>query len=45
LHDTSVPMIEKTYSAHIASHGDELARAALLDLAPSPLGGNVVALR
>jgi integrase len=44
LHDTSTQMIEKTYSAHIASHGDELARAALLDLDP-PAGGNVVALR
>ena len=38
LHDTSVPMIERTYSAFIAGHGDELARAALLDLAP-PVSG------
>ena len=42
-HDTSVPMIEKTYSAHIASHGDELVRAAMLDLDP-PKGDNVVTL-
>jgi integrase len=43
LHDTSVKMIERTYSRHIASHSDEIARRALLDLAqPSP--DNVVAL-
>jgi integrase len=43
LHDTSVPMIEKTYSASIAGHGDELARAALLDLDP-PRGRKVIPL-
>ena len=43
LHDTSVKMIERSYSRHIASHSDEIARRALLDLAqPSP--DNVVAL-
>src|SRR5499427_10056690 len=43
MHDTSVKMIERTYSLHIAEHTDALARRALLDLAqPSP--DNVVAL-
>jgi integrase len=32
-HDTSVVMIERTYSRHIADHADALARAALLDTA------------
>jgi hypothetical protein len=31
-HDTSVPMIEKSYSALIGDHSDSLHRAALLDL-------------
>jgi integrase len=31
-HDTSVPMIEKSYSATISDHSDALHRAALLDL-------------
>jgi integrase len=31
-HDTSVPMIEKSYSATIGDHSDALHRAALLDL-------------
>jgi integrase len=30
LHDTSVAMIEKHYSNHIADHSDDIARAALL---------------
>jgi integrase len=42
-HDTGVQMVEKTYSAFIASHGDEVARAALLDLNP-PKGEKVVTL-
>jgi integrase len=43
LHDTSVKMIERTYSRHIAEHTDALARRALLDTArPGP--ENVVAL-
>ncbi len=33
LHDTSVVMIEKTYSAYIAEHSDALFRRALLDVA------------
>ncbi len=31
LHDTSVKMIERTYSRYIASHSDEIARRALLE--------------
>jgi integrase len=31
-HDTSVAMIERTYSRHIGDHADALARAAMLDL-------------
>jgi len=31
-HDTSVLIIEKTYSRHIGGHSDRLTRAALLDL-------------
>jgi integrase len=30
-HDTSIAMIERTYSRHIGDHADSLARAALLD--------------
>jgi integrase len=40
LHDTSVAMIERTYSRHIGDHSDHMARRALLDLA-EPLAGNV----
>jgi integrase len=43
-HDTSVAMIEKTYSKHIAHHADELVRSALIELAV-PVAGNVVPLR
>ena len=32
-HDTSVAMLERTYSAHIADHSDAVGRRALLDLA------------
>ena len=32
LHDTSVVMIEKTYSSHIADHADVVARPSLLEL-------------
>jgi integrase len=43
-HDTSVPMIEKTYSKHIGDHADVLMRPALLDLSvPAP--ANVVSLK
>jgi integrase len=42
-HDTSVLMIEKSYSALISDHSDALHRAALLDLG-SPAEDNVVPL-
>jgi hypothetical protein len=32
-HDTSVAMLERTYSRYISDHNDALTRAALLDLA------------
>lgn len=41
--DTSVAMIERTYSKYIADHGDEQMRRALFD-ADAPAAGNVVAL-
>src|SRR5215510_8114631 len=44
LHDTSVKMIERTYSRHIAEHTDALARRALLDVS-QPSAANVVALK
>jgi integrase len=46
LHDTSVAMIERTYSRHIGDHSDALARRAMLDIAEMaqevvvPLRGN-----
>jgi integrase len=40
-HDTSVAMIEKTYSRHIGDHADALARQGLLDFG-SARGGNVI---
>jgi integrase len=43
-HDTSVAMIEKTYSRYITDHADSITRAALLDPA-QPAAGNVVPLR
>jgi integrase len=43
LHDTSVKMIERTYSKHIAEHTDAPARRALLDIAPAAIA-NIVAL-
>jgi integrase len=43
LHHTSVKMIERTYSRHIAEHTDALARRALLDIAP-PAIANIVPL-
>jgi Phage integrase family len=36
LHDTSVKMIERSYSRYIASHGDEIVRRALLDTDAQP---------
>ena len=44
LHDTSVKMIERTYSRHIAEHTDALARRALLDVS-QPSAANVVLLK
>jgi integrase len=38
LHDTSVKMIELTYSRFIAEHTDALARKALLQIEPPPSG-------
>jgi hypothetical protein len=43
-HDTSVAMIERTYSRHIGDHSDLLARNALLDTA-LPAGTNIVPIR
>jgi integrase len=40
-HDTSIAMIERTYSRYIGDHADALARVALLDIAKPP-EGNVV---
>jgi integrase len=40
-HDTSVLMIERTYSRYIGDHADALARKALLDLSEAP-SSNVV---
>jgi hypothetical protein len=37
-HDTSVVMIERTYSRYIGDHADALARAALLDTTPAMAG-------
>jgi integrase len=43
LHDTSTKMIELHYSRHIAEHGDDISRKALLQHEP-PGGDNIVAL-
>jgi integrase len=43
LHDTSIGMIEKTYSRYISDYADDVARSALLQ--PEPIAENVVALR
>jgi hypothetical protein len=37
-HDTSIVMIERTYSRHIGDHADALARVALLDTTAAPAG-------
>lgn len=44
-HDTSVVMIERNYSAHIADHADALARHGLLDIDGGAKTGDVVSLR
>ncbi|CCD97740.1 site-specific integrase [Bradyrhizobium sp. STM 3809] len=41
LHNTSVNMIERTYSKFITEHGDEISRRALLQHDPL-IGGNIV---
>lgn len=41
--DTSIQMIEKTYSKFIADHGDAQMRRALFDI-DAPAAGNVVPL-
>jgi integrase len=43
-HDTSIAMLERTYSRYIGDHSDALARAGLLDIT-EPGVGNVVPLR
>jgi hypothetical protein len=43
-HDTSITMIERTYSHFISDHADVLARAALLDTT-EPIAPNVVPIR
>ena len=35
-HDTSITMLERSYSAYVLDHSDAVSRAALLDLAVSP---------
>jgi len=42
-HDTSIAMLERTYSRHIGDHSDALARVALLDTT-EPDSGKVVPL-
>jgi integrase len=45
LHNTSVAMIEKTYSKYITEHSDDISRKALLHHdEPAPVGDNVVML-
>ena len=43
-HDTSVVMLERTYSKYIADHSDALSRRGLLDTARR-LSENVVVLK
>jgi integrase len=43
LHNTSVAMIEKTYSKHITEVSDDISRRALLQHEP-PSGENIIAL-
>jgi integrase len=42
-HDTSVPMLERSYSPYILDHSDAMVRRAMLDLA-APAADNVVTL-
>ena len=43
-HDTSVLMLERTYSRYISDHSDVLTRRALLDLAEPTADENVIPL-
>jgi integrase len=43
LHNTSVAMIERTYSKYITEHSDDISRRAMLQHEP-PIGDNVVVL-
>jgi hypothetical protein len=43
LHNTSVAMIERTYSKYITEHSDDISRRAMLQH-ESPIGDNIVAL-
>jgi integrase len=43
LHNTSVAMIERTYSKYITEHSDDISRRAMLQHEP-PTGDNIVAL-
>jgi len=43
-HDTSIAMLERTYSRYIGDHSDAFARVALLDTAV-PIDANVVPIR
>jgi integrase len=43
-HDTSVAMLEKTYSRHIGAHSDAMVRSALIDV-KQPAAGTIVPLK
>jgi hypothetical protein len=43
--DTSVVMLERTYSKFISDHSDAVARRGILDMAMPPRAENVVPLR
>ena len=43
LHNTSVNMIERTYSKYITEHSDDISRKALLSES-APAGDNVVSI-
>ncbi len=44
LHNTSVAMIERAYSAHISEYSDEISRAALLHHEPLAADSNIIPL-
>jgi integrase len=45
VHDTSVVMIERTYSKYIGEHSDAVVRRALLDIEPPLAAASVVPLK